>query len=413
MKILTISARYPPYHLGGYEIRSKDIIDELARRGHEILVITSQRETLAKPSGATAKYKVVRRLHIRKNSRSFINEVLVDLQDMVLLDRQIAEFQPDVIYLGHIICLSKALLPDLAGRKIPIVYDEGGTGLIHSWERRGRWFYFAEEYRSRYSVVNKLKPVIVDLTNRFTQNRVRREWIWPNDMRVFFNSDLNRRNAIAKGVPVDGAPVIHSGIDARRFGFSPRNGLGVPVSIIVPGRIEAQKGQRDAVHLVAALRQRGVDATAMLVGEQTSRAYLLQVEEDAIAAGVRGQVMFATMVGQEELIAMYRECDVCFFPSYHRTGYSRVPLEAMACGCIVFSYGNEGSDEVIRNGETGYIVPEGDFEQVANLVAQLTSNAQLAESMASRARRAIETEHTMAAYVDRIEFILNDVLSSG
>jgi hypothetical protein len=45
MKILVISARFPNYHFGGYEIRVKNIIDDLHKRGHQIIVITSIKET--------------------------------------------------------------------------------------------------------------------------------------------------------------------------------------------------------------------------------------------------------------------------------------------------------------------------------------------------------------------------------
>ena len=69
------------------------------------------------------------------------------------------------------------------------------------------------------------------------------------------------------------------------------------------------------------------------------------------------KVTIQPMLTQDELVRHYQEADICFFSSYQEIGFSSTPLEAMACGCIVISYGNEGSDEIIDNGENGFLVP--------------------------------------------------------
>lgn len=412
IKILVITAHYPPYHLGGYEIRSKDVVDELVCRGYKILVITSKKETLPKPSLRVSEYKVFRNLNIRINSRHFISEVICDLQDMMFLDRQIKTFQPDVIYLGHIICLSKALIPYLAGRKIPIVYDEGFAGLIHSWKKRGKWFYFVEEYTSRYSLVNRIKPLVVNIISKVSGNKIKTQWAWPGNMHIFFNSQLNLTNALAKGVPVNGAKVIHSGIDTEKFRFISRTQLNLPLSIIVPGRIEPQKGQKDAVRLFARLREWDIDGNIILVGENYSSSYYSEIEKEIKEFHLEDKVMLMPMVGHDKLIDLYHASDICFFPSYHKTGYSRVPLEAMSCGCIIFSYGNEGSDEVIQNEQTGFIVPNGAYVKIAEIIREMISNPKIVEGVVSNARKEIEDNHGMQKYVDQIEVVIADAVRS-
>ena len=64
MKILAISAFHPPDHFGGYELRVKSILDGLAERGHEILLLTN----LPEKQGLkleTGQYPVLRSLHNR------------------------------------------------------------------------------------------------------------------------------------------------------------------------------------------------------------------------------------------------------------------------------------------------------------------------------------------------------------
>jgi glycosyltransferase involved in cell wall biosynthesis len=50
-----------------------------------------------------------------------------------------------------------------------------------------------------------------------------------------------------------------------------------------------------------------------------------------------------------ELAQSYKEADLCLFSSKQQSGFSRVPLEAIASGCLLFSYGNEGSNIFIND----------------------------------------------------------------
>jgi len=118
------------------------------------------------------------------------------------------------------------------------------------------------------------------------------------------------------------------------------------------------------------------------------------------------------MLDYEQLPAIYQQADVCFFPSYWKSGLSRVPLEAMASGCAVISYGNEGSPEIIRNNETGYLIPEGDVEAAANLIGDLIAHPATYRSVTEKARAMVESRHSLEPYVDKIEAFLLEAVNS-
>ena len=42
LDVVIVIARYPPHHLGGYELRCRDVARELVRRGHRVTVLTSR-----------------------------------------------------------------------------------------------------------------------------------------------------------------------------------------------------------------------------------------------------------------------------------------------------------------------------------------------------------------------------------
>lgn len=406
MKILTISAHYPPCHFGGYELRVKDIMDGLAARGHQILALTNHPEKNSHSSAPGSNYSVNRKLHSRHHARFFPKEVLFDLLDTRLLEKKIKEFQPDVIYLGHTNILSKALLPYLSRQDIPIVYDEGGSGLIEAWTEHGRWFRFTGDYQSRYAPLNLLKPMVIKLVCRLSRGRITPDWSWPVNVRVIFNSQLNLNNAVTKGVPVSDAVVIHSGIDLDKFTFRPRTGFSRPLRIIVPGRIEKRKGQMDAVQFLKQLIDLGIDSHLILAGRTGDKDYFTDVVSAIENYGLTDRVEIKPMLSTEELVGEYHKTDICFFPSYYRTGFSRVPLEAMACGCIVISYGNEGSDEIIKTGINGFIVQTGNYQDIIKILFHLWKSKKLKEKIISNIKLEIEKKSSMLEYLNQIHFFL-------
>ena len=425
MKILVITARFPPGHTGGYQIRCKDIMDALSRRGHEICVVTSRRKGRGKSNEANIRYPVIRKLHddfyagnligwLTRRRWSYvpgmllasIRELFFGTRDTGLVSRQIELLRPDIIYLSHTYTLTKPLLPYLSSCGLPLVYDEGAIGLIEAWEEKGIWHKLTDEYVSRHHVVQSLKSFVVGVVCRLSGRRLKPRWVWPKDMRIFFNDELGLRNAVAHGVPVNGAKVIHSGVDTERFRFWLRSRLSTPVRLIVPGRIEPKKGQIDGVRLLACLGEHSIDAHLTIVGATRSEPYRSELVEEVRRLNQEGKVRFMPMVSHTDLAVLYREADICFFPSYQRFGFSRVPLEAMASGCILISYGNEGSDEIIRDRQSGFLFSPADFESMASVVRELMLKPEWARAVAETARREIETDFSLEKYIDRVEQLI-------
>jgi glycosyltransferase involved in cell wall biosynthesis len=366
-------------------------------------VLTNYPERKTSELTSNKKYSVVRRLHNRHRAKFFPKEIMIDLLDIKLLQRQIRQFNPDAIYLGHTYVLSKAILPFLAHQTSPIVYDEGGSGLIEAWTEHGRWFRFTGDYKSRFALLNATKPLVIKLVCALGRDRIKTHWAWPENMHIMFNSELNRSNAHAKGVPIDSSRVIHSGIDTQVFTFKQRTQLNTPLRIIVPGRIEQRKGQLDAVELLKQLLKAGIDTRMIMAGPKWVDGYFDEVTAFIQKTGLTDKIDILPMLSTEDLIEEYRKADICFFTSYFRTGFSRVPLEAMACGCIVISYGNEGSDEIIRDRENGYIVEPGDISSVIELIKRMIEKSTKVKRISEVARVEIEHKYVLNFYIDHIE----------
>ena len=431
MRILTISAFYPPNTYGGYEIRVGDIMNGLSARGHEICVLTTKSDHNLKAASQSFAYPVIRRLHgpsrklrfadrltTRRLTRwlgialVFLREVRQDIQDTALIEAQIRDFQPDLLYLGHIMPLTRALMPLLARQPLPIVADEGGKGLIYSWQDRGLWQRFQTEFPQKNGFLRCVKRAFNWLVFRLSRGRIKQEWTFPTNIQAFFNSNLNLNNALSEGAPLARTQVIHSGIDIAQFPFRREKEFGNPLTILVPGRIEENKGQLDAVRVGALLKAMCIPFELTLVGERWNQRYAEKVDAKILALGLKSQARILPMLSREELVRLYHQADITFFPSKYRSGFSRIPLEAMACGSILISYGNEGSDEIIRDGENGFLAREGDAEASAEILLRLLREPNLSAQISSNAREQIEKQFSMQTYLSNIEVFLRSTVEN-
>jgi len=70
------------------------------------------------------------------------------------------------------------------------------------------------------------------------------------------------------------------------------------------------------------------------------------------------------------------------------------PLEAMARRQVVLASDIGGHRELIRHGQTGFLFPPGDPEQLAAAIEQLIGQRETWELVQAAARRYVETERT-------------------
>jgi len=428
MRILTISAYYPPYSYGGYEIRVSNIMDELAARGHALCVLTTKPDPTMKAAHTDFAYPVRRVLHGASRKMRFpdrltthrlthgigvglvfLREIHNNMRDLAQVERQFNAFKPDLIYLGHFMPLSQELLPFLAQQNLPIIVDEGYKSLIVAIQERSLWRRFLTEYSEQNPFQRLIKRSFARMVGLFSHGRMQQEWRWPI-IHTFFNSRLNERNAEEVGVPLARAEVIHSGIDISFFSFQRAKPFGNPLTLLLPGRIEQNKGQLEAVELCSMLNARGIPCTLTIVGDRWKEAYAKQVEAQVINMNPNEAVRILPMQSRREMVELYHQTDICLFLSHHKTGFSRVPLEAMACGSLVFSYGYEGSDEILRDGENGFLIPEGDISTAADLISLLLNEPETVARVIQQARNDIEKNHSLGIYIEKIEDFLNRTL---
>lgn len=89
-------------------------------------------------------------------------------------------------------------------------------------------------------------------------------------------------------------------------------------------------------------------------------------------------------------------------------GLPGVVLEAMACGCVVVSTDNEGSLEILRDGENGVIIPRDDVPAQVEAIGRVMLDEPLRQKLSDGAQTTIRG-FTWQRAADRMEAFLSEL----
>ena len=408
MKLLVITAFFPPHHAGGYGIRCKEVTDELSKRGHQIIILTN-RCIMPNCTIHNDEIRVYRDLHLKGTKPDIINQIKNDISDLRFIENKLNEFNPDIIYLWHIQNFTNSMLSYFSSTKKQIVWDDGGYNVLYFTEIHNQGGYF---YNKPYdSFVRKLLKKIVNFfAYVVSSGLINPYWNWPKELQIYYNSQSSFENSSNLGANNKNAKVINSGIQIEKFPYKIRKSIELPLSIIVPSRIKGEKGIADIILLARELTSRNIKVVFTVIGEIQSEEFFSEFAELIHKNQLSDNIQIYPMTDQEELSLLYRENQFCYFPSMFKSGFSRVPLEAMASGCLVISYGNEGSAEYIQNDETGILVSEGNVKEIANNLSKLIERSSDYLRIVKNARKQVESNYSFDSYIDSVEsFLLKSI----
>ena len=200
------------------------------------------------------------------------------------------------------------------------------------------------------------------------------------------------------------ATVILHGVDTDVFRPAPdraalRRDLGLdPDAVLVGcfGRVRAQKGVDLLVEAAIRVFPRHPRAQLIFTGRITpdNRAFAGDLMARARAAGIGDRVRFLGEIPWEQVVRHYQALDLFAAPARWE-GFGLTPLEAMACGVPVIASRAGAYETLIRDGETGTLVPRDDAHALeAALDRWLSDDAGRARA-GEAARRHVVHNHAI------------------
>ncbi|MEP6635237.1 MAG: glycosyltransferase family 4 protein [Acidobacteriota bacterium] len=221
-------------------------------------------------------------------------------------------------------------------------------------------------------------------------------------------------------VPSGKVTVVHNGIDLDRVAralneFERRNfcrGWDVPEHRPLIGSVGALttlKGHDDFLRAAVKIAETFPNAFFVIAGTDSSstQAHRTHLERLIREYGLSDRVR---MIGwMDDLPSLFCALDV--FVSASRTeSFGLAIVEAMASGAAVVATETEGAKEIIRNGETGLLVPLGDVAALAEGVKALLTNGQERGRISKQAREVARANFSLERMVDETERIYSAVM---
>jgi glycosyltransferase involved in cell wall biosynthesis len=275
------------------------------------------------------------------------------------------------------------LLPALLCRTpVKIVTERAGPGARNA--RRGYRFYLkAEDFLTRFA-----------------------DW-------SVANSQAGMEYLIQRGINPSRITVIYNGVDLSRLipnnqsAEQIRQRLALPTGGKVVGmmaRLFPVKNHAAFLQAAVLIKQAVPDTRFALVGDGPLRSHL---EEMTQKLGLTSEVIF---FGEQQDVGTYLSAfDIAVLTS-DTEGCSNSLLEAMALRRSVVATDVGGNREVVRHGETGFLVPRENPEALAEAIIALLRDPDAAVAMGQRAKEWVITQFSLEGMVQAYQSLWEETL---
>jgi glycosyltransferase involved in cell wall biosynthesis len=228
-------------------------------------------------------------------------------------------------------------------------------------------------------------------------------------------SHATRDEMTAAGLPATNISVIHNAIDTEswsrlRASAELRKELGLSAATPVigyVGRIMPEKDLDTWLRAAALVAEKYPLARFVLVGEGRDNVTLSHLQRLAATLGLGERVSFVGY--REDLLPVYAAFDVFALTSC-REGLPNSILEAMAMRLPVVTTDVAGAKELVIDGQTGFVVPQGGVSRLAQCLVALVDDEQLRLRLAQAGRQRVEREFSFTRRLQRIEHLYEWVL---
>ncbi|MFT5367862.1 MAG: colanic acid/amylovoran biosynthesis glycosyltransferase [Candidatus Latescibacterota bacterium] len=228
------------------------------------------------------------------------------------------------------------------------------------------------------------------------------------DVVTALGSDMAERLCTA-GCPERKIEIVHLGVDLEALPFRGRVSPEADESIILLycGRLVEKKGIFDALDAFARLADTWPQLCFRIVGDGVLRP---QLKRKIRAMGLQERVCVLGAISHRRVLEEMDQAHMFILPSKtagngDMEGTPTVLLEAQASGLPVLSTYHADIPEVVKDGESGFLVAEGDVDDLAGKLEVLLSQPDLWSKFGLAARKHIQKHYNIRREVKNLEAI--------
>jgi len=211
------------------------------------------------------------------------------------------------------------------------------------------------------------------------------------------------------GVPESKLVTVHSSVDLERLNVPPlpRAELGIPeeVPLIVnAGSLVGHKDHANLLRAMARVLQALPEARLIIAGEGELRPDIeALIQKLAIGHAV-------LLLGHRTDVPRLVRAANLYVSSSWSEGLGTSILEALACQTPAVATEAGGAREMVKPGETGYLVPCRDPEQMAKAILHALSHPEEARAYAENGRALVERDFSTGGMVENTLSVYRSLL---
>lgn len=404
MRLLGLNNSYPPAAHGGYGEICADVMAGLARRGHDVTMLTCGAGFDALAAGAPGSVDGVRvrreLAYVLAAWRHPVAGLRAVSHDARIMRHALAG-GVDAMLVWHCRGIMKTSLRMAHEAGVPVLYQLHDRWVLY--ERPGSLYVpWAWLDRRGARLPREVAGGILSGRLELRAPQIERDGI------VCFVSEWLESEHARRGWCPRRREIVRCGVDVPAFA-RPGPPDEPPSRLLFAGRVEPRKGLDVAVRALAA----GDPALTLTVaGIVDSRTYLEEVRTLATRLGVADRITWLGEVTRERVRELLAEHDVLVFPSTGREAYALGLLEALAAGVLVITSASGGPREYLRHGVNALLHEPGDAAGLAAALSRLREESGLAGRLLEGARRTAQ-DISLEAVLDQMEALLHSTAQTA
>lgn len=359
-------------HMGGAERNLYVLARGLRARGHRVIICCLQGGELSEKmqhEGFHVEELNLTRIYDFRGLKALLKMIRIAWQEKVSV---IMTYHDSSDYMGLLIAI-------LA--RVPIVSS-----------RRDMGFKLKPRHIWMYRLINRFFDQIATVSSAVKEAIVNTQWAIPSDIVVIPNG-------------VHSFPSTNGSLD-RLSGMEFDAGC---LNICCLANIRPIKGQKDLVDAAGLVVRRFPSARFFLAGKRDAdKSYCADVQRRVRELGLEKVVKFTGELAPSHVPSLLASMDISVLSSFSE-GMSNTLLESMSMGKPVVATAVGGNPELVEDGKTGYLVPPGDPNAMAEALLKLLANPGLRHEMGLRARFRVESEFNVVRMVERYEDLFQSV----
>ena len=223
-------------------------------------------------------------------------------------------------------------------------------------------------------------------------------------------SDVMHRSLALNGY--QSIETVHNGIDPAEW---PATLSSTSASnperqvVVLPARLSAEKGTEVLLDAVALLPD---DSKPNVIFAGDNPRYQPELEAYAKRLGLLERVEITGWVDQARMREIYGSADIVVTPSTYADPFNLGNIEAMSSACPVIASVFGGGPEIVRNGETGYIIDPNDSPLFAQRLYSLLNDRALRIKFGNAGRQRVLEEFTLDRQAELVMSLYHRVNSS-